>query len=272
MRTLKSKTIIYDETCPLCDAYTGSFVKAGALGKDGRTTFSDVDNATLTKLDINRARHEIPLMDNATGEVLYGLDGLMLLMSEMFPFLKPIITKTWFKKMISPVYKFISYNRRVIAGSFYGGVGFDCAPDFSLKWRLALIAFGMSFIAGGIYSFSVIAGVSNVFMVFVVVFIYFLIMLAADLAFNKTFEERIDYLGHLVTLGIMESVLFVATALIAKFLNLPALLFAGQGAGRLFATYLHAKRVENNHYGFKLNYAFAFGAVGLIVYLAYILR
>ncbi len=272
MKTLKSKTIIYDDTCPLCNAYTNAFVKTGALEKEGRASFSQLDAASIKNLDLNRARHEIPLMDNTTGEVLYGLDGLSLIVAAIFPFLKPLITQPWFKKMLSPLYKFISYNRRIIAGSFYGGVGFDCAPDFSLKWRLALIAFGMSFIAGGIYSFSVIAGISNVFMVFMVVFIYFLIMLAANFAFNKTFEERIDYLGHLVTLGIMESVLFVSTALIARFTGLPQLLFAGQGAGRLFATYLHAKRVENNHYGYKLNYAFAFGAVMLIVYLAYILR
>src|ERR1043165_2648103 len=135
MKTLKSKTIIYDDTCPLCNAYTNAFVQSGALEKDGRACFSELDAEHMKQLDLNRARHEIPLMDNTTGEVLYGLDALTLVIANMFPFLKPIITKAWFRKLLSPLYKFISYNRRVIPGLVYGGVGFDCAPDFSLKWR-----------------------------------------------------------------------------------------------------------------------------------------
>jgi predicted DCC family thiol-disulfide oxidoreductase YuxK len=272
METLKNKTIIYDNACPLCDVYTGAFVKSGALDKEGRKAFNEVSAQTLQQLDLNRARHEIPLIDNQTGQVLYGLQGLLLIAGNLFPFAKPLLARPWFTKMLQPLYRFISYNRRVIAGSFYGGVGFDCAPDFNLKWRLVLIAAGIGYTGAGIYAFSLIAGVPNVLMMFVVVFLYFLLLVGTNLIYNKTFEEKVDYIGHLATLGVVESSLFVATALLARLTNLPELLFAGQGAGRLLATWLHAKRVQNNYYSYKLNYAFAIGAVALIVYLAIILH
>ncbi len=272
MKTLKNKTLIYDNTCPMCDAYSNAFVSKGMLDKDGRKSFAEADTGMLAMLDKDRARHEIPLVDNQTGEVLYGLDGLLLIVANALPVLKPLLAHRWFKKMLTPLYKFISYNRRVIAGSFYGGIGFDCAPDFHLGWRIALIVLGIGYTALGIYVFSLIAGVGNVIMLFAMVLLYFVALMVTSQVYNRTFEEKIDYAGHLATLGVVESTLFVLTALIARVTGMPELLFAGQGAGRLLATYLHAKRIENNGYSYKLNYTFAVGAVMLIVYLAYILR
>lgn len=272
MKTLKNKTLIYDNACPMCNAYSSAFSKTGILDKDGRKSFAEADAGTLAVLDKDRARHEIPLVDNQTGEVLYGLDGLTLIVANALPVFKPLITSTRFKNMLTPLYKFISYNRRVIAGSFYGGIGFDCAPDFHLGWRIALIVLGIGYTALGIYLFSLIAGISNVVMLFAMVLLYFVALMATSLVYNRTFEEKIDYAGHLATLGVVESTLFVISAYVAYLTQLPQLLFAGQGAGRLLAIYLHAKRVQNNGYSYKLNYTFAAGAVMLIVYLAYILR
>lgn len=272
MKTLKNKTLIYDNACPMCNAYSSAFLKTGILDKDGRKSFAEADAGTLAKLDKDRARHEIPLVDNQTGEVLYGLDGLLLIAANTLPVFSPLLNSRWFKKILTPLYKFISYNRRVIAGSFYGGIGFDCAPDFHLGWRIALIVLGIGYTALGIYLFSLIAGISNVVMLFAMVLLYFVALMATSLVYNRTFEEKIDYTGHLATLGVVESTLFVISAYVAYLTQLPQLLFAGQGAGRLLAIYLHAKRVQNNGYSNKLNYTFAAGAVMLIVYLAYILR
>src|SRR5262245_19304123 len=133
METLVSKTIIYDKTCPLCNLYTGAFVKCGVLNEQGRTSFTDADNATLGKLDPDRSRHEIPLVDKQTGEVLYGLDGLTVILSNIFPFTKSFITRKWFKAIFRPLYNFISYNRRVIAGSPHETEGKCYGPDFNLK-------------------------------------------------------------------------------------------------------------------------------------------
>ena len=268
METLSTKTIIYDCNCPLCNLYTNVFLKIGVLGKNGRVSFEQADRDMLEKLDLSRARHEIPLIDTETGEVLYGLDGLTLIVSKIFPATKFFITKPWFKKMLLPLYKFISYNRRVIAGTGTSDGKFDSTPDFSLPWRMALIVFGISFTGLSIYLFSVITGITQTVFLFGSVFMYFLLMLLFNQIFHKNFEQKIDYLAHLSVLGIIESTLFIATAFVAKFTGLTGLLFAAQGACRLFALWMHDKRVRNNHFSTYTNFAFALGAVALIVVLA----
>lgn len=272
METLETKTIIYDCNCPLCSLYTGVFLKIGVLGKNGRVSFEQANPEMLEKLDLTRARHEIPLIDTTTGEILYGLDGLCLIVGNIVPALKPVITNNLFKKALRPVYNFISYNRRVIAGSPLSQTGFNCAPDFNLKLRLALIAGGIGFTAVGIYLFGVVAGIANIPLLFGMVTLYFLLLLITNLLTNGSTEMKWDYLGHLAVLGIIESVLFMSTALLAKLFVLPGLLFAGQGACRLYALWLHEKRVNNNGFSKHLNYAFGFGAVMLIFYLAVVLR
>lgn len=272
METLETKTIIYDCNCPLCSLYTGVFLKVGILGKNGRVSFEQANPELLEKLDLTRARHEIPLVDTATGEILYGLDGLCLIVGNMVPVLKPIITTGWFKKGMRPVYNFISYNRRIIAGSPQSQTGFNCTPDFNLKQRVALITGGISFTGLGIYVFGVITGISNIPLLFAMVTLYFLLLLTTNLVSHTSNEMKWDYLGHLAVLGIIESTLFMSTALLSKAFALPGLLFAAQGACRLYALWLHEKRVENNGFSKNLNYAFGFGAVVLIFYLAVVLR
>ena len=135
-----------------------------------------------------------------------------------------------------------------------------------------LIALGMGFTAISIYLFGSISGIANIPALFAMVSFYFLLLLIPNIVFNKTYEAKWDYLGHLAVLGIIESVFFLATALTAKWLTLPGLLFAGQGACRLFALRMHGKRVANNNYSSYLNCAFGLGAVILIVYFAVVLR
>jgi hypothetical protein len=272
METLATKAIIYDSTCPMCNLYTRAFVKIGVLGKQGRVSFQEADASTMQLLDLNRARHEIPLVDTTSGEVLYGLDSLTLILSNIFPFTGRFITTAAFKNFFKPLYNFISYNRRVIAGSPIESCGFNCGPDFNLGWRLRLIALGMCFTAASIYAFAVLTGISNIWMLFAFVFAYFILLMAVNLTGNKTYEQKWDYLGHLATLGIIESTVFLFTALLAKATGLTGLLFAGQGAGRLFVLWLHHKRVSNNHYSARLDYAFGAGACMLILYLSFVLK
>ena len=268
METLKTKTLVYDVNCPMCSWYTGKMVKAGLIAGNGRVTFEQLDLDNQCRLNLTRARHEIPMIDQATGEVLYGLDALTVVFANSYPVLKPLITRKWFIALLKPLYYFISYNRRIIAGGAAENQNeFSFGPDFNLGWRLALIATGFGYTALCIYAFALLMAI-NPQALFVGVTLYFTLLLCFDLANNKTRQAQWDYLGHLAVLGFIEGTLFVLTALLAKLTGLTGLMFAGQGAGRLFAIWLHAKRVRNNHYAKSLNYAFAAGAIALVVLIA----
>jgi hypothetical protein len=268
METFKTKTLVYDATCPMCTWYTGKMITTGLITESNRVAFPQLDIDNQCKLDLHRSRHEIPMIDETTGEITYGLDALTLIFSNTYPTLKPLITQHWFKTLLRPVYSFISYNRRIIAGGAPENAGtLSFAPDFNLSWRLALITIGFGYTALCIYLFSLLMALSPVLLLTSVTF-YFLILLTFDLVNNKTYQQKWDYLGHLAVLGFVEGTFFLTTALLARATGLNGLMFAGQGAGRLLAIGLHTKRVKNNHYANSLNYAFIGGAIALVILIA----
>lgn len=135
MATLESKVIVYDDSCPMCRLYTWLFVRAGILREENRIGFAHAPSQIVDRMDLNRARHEIPLVDRNSGEVRYGLDALMTVLSARWPFLAPVVGAIWFKQILKPLYQLITYNRRVMAGCRACSNGFDCAPDLNRVWR-----------------------------------------------------------------------------------------------------------------------------------------
>ncbi len=135
MKNLRYKVIIYDDVCPLCKAYTSGFVAVGWLLPQNRIGFSEAPASILDRIDIDRARHEIPLHDTQTGETLYGKDALFFILGEAMPIFKPLFRWVPFRAIIFVLYQIITYNRRIIVGSRTPIKGFDCAPDFNLFYR-----------------------------------------------------------------------------------------------------------------------------------------
>lgn len=133
MENLENKVIVYDDVCPMCKAYTAGFVRMGWLKH--RTGFAAASPEMLRQIDLDRARHEIPLLDTQTGDVVYGLDALFLILGNRMPFFKPLFRNGFFRSALYQLYQIITYNRRVIAGSGSPETGFDCAPDVHLFYR-----------------------------------------------------------------------------------------------------------------------------------------
>lgn len=133
-------TFLYDDACPMCKGYTGVFTN---LKWSNRKGFSTVKATDYPGLDRDRGRHEIPLLDRVTGEVLYGLDAMTTVIGNALPHLKPLLRHPFFIAMLKPLYWLITYNRRVIAGTKPPAEGFDCAPDYHPGWRLAYLAFAL---------------------------------------------------------------------------------------------------------------------------------
>ena len=133
---LQNKVILYDDSCPMCKAYTQGFVRMGILTPDHRVGLAHAASDYTAHLDLNRARHEIPLLDTQTGEVTYGMDALFTLIGHRFPLFTPLFQRPRFRALVYGLYQVITYNRRVIAGCAPPRSGFDCAPDFNRAVRL----------------------------------------------------------------------------------------------------------------------------------------
>ncbi|MBL0355805.1 MAG: DUF393 domain-containing protein [Chitinophagaceae bacterium] len=142
---MNNKVIIYDDSCPLCAAYTSAFVKTGLIDEAGRRGFSNVSPELLAKIDIKKSVNEIPLIDTATNQVWYGIDALLEILQQKIPFIKAIVNIKPVKWVLQKLYKFISYNRRVIVAAKKTKGHFDGAPDFNLRYRLAFLVIFLAF-------------------------------------------------------------------------------------------------------------------------------
>lgn len=139
MKTLQHHVLIFDQNCPLCNAYTGAFIKTRMLDERGREAYNEISETTCDLLDKNRARNEIALVNTKTGQVVYGIDSLFRILSNAFPVFAPLFGFKPFRWLMKKLYSFISYNRKVIIPSKPGQD--YCVPDFNLKYRWAYLLF-----------------------------------------------------------------------------------------------------------------------------------
>ncbi|MBL7803432.1 MAG: hypothetical protein JNL02_06835 [Saprospiraceae bacterium] len=196
MAEMEDQVMVYDDVCPLCKAYTAGFVRFGWLQHRGG--FSEVSPEILSRIDLDRARHEIPLHDTRTGTTLYGLDALFLILGNRFPVFRPLFRFGPFRAVVRQLYQIITYNRRIIAGSRPPAQGFDCAPDFNLFYRWLYI--GLAF--AGSSAILLPQALSGSGLVLATTGIHSALL--AGILFAK---RKMDFLGHWATLMLANALL-----------------------------------------------------------------
>ncbi|SDH43544.1 hypothetical protein SAMN04487996_13725 [Dyadobacter soli] len=139
MKTLHNHIILYDAECPMCNLYTGAFVRNGLLDADGREAYQQY-GAACPNLDWQRAVNEIALVNQATGEVTYGVASLLKVCGNALPFLAPLFRWKPFLWLAGKAYAFISYNRRVIVPPV-AEKRFGYQPSLNIKYRIAWLIF-----------------------------------------------------------------------------------------------------------------------------------
>ena len=142
---MKNKILIYDDNCPLCTWYSGLFVKLGFLHEEGRKAFSTLDPSLLQKINFDRGKNEIPLLDLKTSKVQYGIDALLEILDQKIPYIKAIGNFKPIKWFLIKLYKLISFNRKVIVAKKCGVGNIDCAPDINYRYRFLFLAVSLLF-------------------------------------------------------------------------------------------------------------------------------
>ncbi len=137
---LKHHTILYDAECPLCHLYTKAFVSSGMLDAGGRAPYQDMSHRMCTLVDRKRAVNEIALVNQETGEVRYGIHSLLAVIGHSFPLFRPLFGWRPFIWLMSKLYAFVSYNRKVIIPSAVKSSD-EMQPSFHLGYRIAYLVF-----------------------------------------------------------------------------------------------------------------------------------
>jgi len=140
MRTLKNHLILFDGECPMCRMYTSAFVSMGLLDKKGRAAYQEKSARACPMVDRQRAANEIALVSQETGEVTYGIESLFKIFTFVLPFFGPLFRFRPFVWLMSKVYAFIAYNRRVIIPPVKEEVH-QFQPTFKLHYRIAYLIF-----------------------------------------------------------------------------------------------------------------------------------
>lgn len=139
MKLLKDHVLLFDAQCPLCTAYSNTFVKSGMLEEKGREAYQEMNAETCIYVDKDKARNEIALVNKSNGEVYYGLDSIFKIIANSYPIFRPLFQFPPFYWIMKKVYAFISYNRKVIVP---GKRNADtCIPDINIKYRMAYLVF-----------------------------------------------------------------------------------------------------------------------------------
>lgn len=145
MKTLSNHQLIYDKDCPMCKVYSQAFIQTKMLDKNGRQNYRDLCTETKNLLDLDKARNEIALVNYTEKKVYYGLDSLLIIIGNSFPFLEKIGRIGFIYWFFQKLYKLVSYNRKQIIPSKNDILENACVPDFNLKYRILYLIFGLLF-------------------------------------------------------------------------------------------------------------------------------
>jgi len=141
MKTLENHMILFDGDCPMCNMYTQAFIRSGMLGENGRAAYQTTMDNICPVIDKQRAVNEIALVDLKNGEVTYGIPSLFKVIGNACPVFKPLFGFKPFAWLMSKLYAFISYNRRVIIPAPTIGNAYAYQPTFKVQYRIAYLLF-----------------------------------------------------------------------------------------------------------------------------------
>ena len=225
MKTLENHTIIYDDECPMCNLYTGAFVKSGMLDNAGRIPYSSFAKDPSASIDLLRARNEIALINRKDQTITYGLDSRLKIIGNSFHFLRPLFRIKLFRSLMVPLYYFISYNRKVIVPGNSPEKNNACTPTFNIKYRFAYILFAwlVTSLILNSYSHSLAPLVpeTNFYREFLIC--------GGQIAFQGILlsiflkEKVLSYLGHLMTISLGGALLLLLLKPVLLLIGSPSL-------------------------------------------------
>lgn len=247
MRKLKDHVILYDASCPMCDLYTKGFQKAGMLDENGRHPYQTMPDNFACKIDQKRSVDEIALLDKSSGNVYYGVESLLTIIVHSFPGLKPLMQKGAFIKCADRLYKFISFNRRVIIPAEKTEMqNAAMNPSFRKGYRLAYLVFALFVSAIILNQFSQrMAAIlpAGGFLREWLICSGQLVWQGVIVSFLKR-EKAWDYLGNLMTISLSGSLLLGLILLLASLFSIqhPFFNLAAFGATVILMLLEHIRR------------------------------
>lgn len=225
MKTLTHQTLLYDQDCPLCQAYTSGFIITGMLDENGRKSFADISTSDEAILDIDRASTEIALIDNHNKTVTYGIDSLLKVIGYRFPLIKVVGNFPPIHFGLRKIYSFISYNRKVIMPNPTTAKAPQCVPSFNYTYRIAYILLAVIVATFTVHSYmQLFTWTPKLPWVVIGSLTFGLIAFQWLFIAKKSTQQVIDYTGHLMTVSTFGVLLLIPVLLLNSWIQIPEFL------------------------------------------------
>ena len=272
---IKGSKLLLDKNCPMCHIYGKCFEKMGLIDENTITYYQVVDEEVFDKIDPIKAKSEVAFFNDKTGETYYGVRAFLHILSHNNRFIKWFLNTKIMFFLAQKTYRFISYNRQVMAGKFINPTERDCTPSYRLSYRLAYIIL-VAIITGIIlnhFTFLVDNGQGkfyNPYTEFIVAFGQIAWQFAAIHLINK--KKRLDYLGNMSTVSLIGGLLLIPLFIFNALGDLNPTQLLLYFAIVVFSMFMmHLKRTKNLGLPFSMTLswvAFRIVALGLIILLS----
>jgi len=227
MKTLENHMILFDGDCPLCKAYTQAFVRSGMLAENGRAAYQTNMDNICPVIDKQRAVNEIALVDLKNGEVTYGIPSLFKVLGNACPVFKPLFGFKPFAWLMSKVYAFISYNRRIIIPAPTNGDSYAYQPTFKVHYRVAYLLFTWLCTGGMLTAYAhLLTGVvpiGNALREYYICGGQIIFQGLIICAYTR--KDFWTYLGNMMTISFAGSLLLLLPLILNHWFKLPAIIF-----------------------------------------------
>ncbi|CAN0361151.1 unnamed protein product, partial [Ectocarpus sp. 4 AP-2014] len=161
-----------------------------------------------------------------TKEVIYGLDSLLTIIGHSMPWIKTIGQSKPIHYLLTKLYKFISYNRKVIISKPIGDNAVSCIPDFNQTYRWLYIVFAtvVSTLVLQAYSKLLpnIVSPNNYLLEFLMCGGQIVFQGLILLLFVK--DKMLGYIGNMITVSLIGSLLLIPI-LLASIIAVPGTIF-----------------------------------------------
>jgi len=246
MKTLSGHKLLLDADCPMCRIYGKGFEKAAWVDKDTYSPYQYFDVSVGTIVDMDKARNEIALVDTQHNVVRYGIDAFKHILTNRFPALNPVLAWQPIDFFLRKLYKFISFNRKVIAPSEIKEGERACMPDLNVKYRLLYVVFVV--IASSIVLYHFTKPINGLmhwqnhlgreFLICVGQIIWQLIFLK-----NILKEKQLDYIGNMMTVSMIGTLLLLPMLLLKGMFPVFNLVYFGGVVGFMLWEHIRRSRI-----------------------------
>ena len=138
---LKNNKLLIDENCPMCSIYGKCFTKFGLIDQETVSPYQTIEEVYASQIDMERAKTEIALFDNNTANTTYGIDAMIKIVANGNATITNILHSKLIYAFLLRLYRFISYNRKVIYPTAVEKGVRKCIPEVSHKYRWTYILF-----------------------------------------------------------------------------------------------------------------------------------